>query len=115
MAEIHVFEEFPLRVKVDEVFAQLCDFESWKYWMPWFVSDPTAKMEVSKDKTVVKWKGRVIGEGELKRVTLIENSIMEFEVSITQPKPIKAKVVLTFVQNSELFYNYMSCKYKNWI
>ncbi|MFT6245454.1 MAG: hypothetical protein ACJA0U_003108 [Salibacteraceae bacterium] len=109
MAEIQVFEEFPFRIYVDVVFAQFCDFENWKNWMPWFVSDPTAEMEVSKDKTHVKWKGRVIGEGELKRTSMIQNLSMEFEISVVHPKPINAKIELKFGRNS--FGTMVGCSY----
>jgi hypothetical protein len=78
--------------------ALLSDFSKWSQWSPWYKSEPSAEFLIEgplgEIGSGMKWKGRIIGQGQMNLNQLTENNInidMQFE------KPRKFQTQINFI------------------
>jgi hypothetical protein len=96
MPNIQVTERIAIPEIVEDLFPYFSKLKNWEQWSPWLVSDPGATFIISKDEKSANWKGRSIGEGEVKILSIKENESIEIEIHCLTPTSFDAKVTVSF-------------------
>jgi len=85
---------------IDEVYAIVLDFNTFIEWNPWTEMESEALFEVVQNDPAlgskIKWDGDTIGTGYLKRVNLIENELIESELTFLNPWESTAADIMKF-------------------
>lgn len=84
----------------DEVFDIAVDYNTWTSWSPWLGIDPQAIVSVEGDGvsvgSVYRWKGTVVGEGEIEHVHLKRPDEIDDEIRFIKPFASKSNVRFQF-------------------
>lgn len=74
---------------VDSVFAQIADYNNFKLWNPWSLSDPNATFTVSGTPATVghkyEWNGEKIGKGSLTIDQIVPNEALKAKLAFVEP------------------------------
>ena len=77
-------------VAASKVYPQLCDFNAWKKWTPWYEKDPDQKFEVTGKPCTVghkqEWDGNMeVGKGYAEITELKKNELVRTKLVFSEP------------------------------
>ena len=98
MPKTHVEKSITINAGVEKVKSIITDFNHWKYWSPWLILEPEAKVTVSANGKKQEWDGKRIGSGEM---TIIEEKESIIHYDLTFLKPWKSKATVDFILKTE--------------
>lgn len=76
----------------EEVFRVISNFERWRSWNPWLVTEPEARVEISPGGKAYTWKGKRTGEGSLRIISETAPSAVSLDLVFLLPHKLKAEV-----------------------
>ena len=88
MPSFHVEKSIEIKVSPDIVYKVISDFSNWRFWSPWLVLEPDAKVEVTSGGKHYAWEGKRTGSGEMKM--LEEDPPHRLDIMLTFLKPWKS-------------------------
>lgn len=77
-----------------KIFPIINDLNNWEQWSPWTLAEPTAIINVAKDGKYHDWDGDIIGSGNLKITSEVENQSVVMNLQFL--KPWKSKAITKF-------------------
>ena len=92
MPNMEVNRSIFIKKPVSTVYEQLNDFNHWSSWSPWLIMEPNVELEVSDDGKYYKWKGEIVGSGEMKVTAEKENVWIDYDLTFFTPYKSMAKV-----------------------
>lgn len=92
MPKMHIEKSVKIEKPVSEVYQMLNNFETWKTWSPWLITDPDAKVTIAEDKKSYEWTGPVTGDGNMKIFAEKENERIDMDLTFLKPWKSTAKV-----------------------
>ncbi|EMI21425.1 Bacterial transcription activator, effector binding domain protein [Rhodopirellula maiorica SM1] len=100
MPAFEVSRSIEMAVPPETVFDCVADFGTWTKWSPWLGIDPDAVVTVSDPPNTVgsiyRWKGDVVGAGEIEHLNLDRPRQISEEIRFTKPFKSTSKVGFTF-------------------
>jgi len=85
---------------VEEVFAAIADFNTWKAWSPWLCQEPEARVDISGSPGFEgheqRWDGKRIGAGHMKLTELDRNKKLGYALNFLKPWKSRSTVVFDF-------------------
>ena len=96
MGKFEVERSVLIDVPVEQVFAQVRDFQTWPIWSPWLCAEPACSVEFSADGSEYKWQGEVVGEGSMKVIGELRNQSIDYELEIIKPWKSTSRVSFFF-------------------
>ncbi|MFG0261803.1 MAG: SRPBCC family protein [Novipirellula sp. JB048] len=100
MPAFHVSRSLEIASPPEVVFEYVADFENWTQWSPWLSIDPGAAVTVSADPNSVgsfyRWKGELVGQGEVEHLQLEHARRIEEEIRFVKPFKSKSQVRFLF-------------------
>ncbi|WP_442507968.1 SRPBCC family protein [Novipirellula sp. SH528] len=100
MAAFEVSRSIEIAVPPETVFDCVADFGSWTKWSPWLGIDPNAVVTISDNPnsvgSIYRWKGDVVGAGEIEHLKLDHPRQINEEIRFTKPFKSKSKVDFNF-------------------
>ncbi|GAA4450159.1 SRPBCC family protein [Novipirellula rosea] len=100
MPAFEVSRSIEIAVPPETVYDGVADLGTWTKWSPWLGIDPDAVVTVSENANSVgaiyRWKGEVVGEGELEHLKLDRPRQISDEIRFTKPFKSKSKVGFHF-------------------
>lgn len=78
----------------EKIFPIINDLNNWEQWSPWVLAEPTATINVAKDGKYHDWNGNIIGSGNLKIESEVENQSVVMQLQFL--KPWKSKALTKF-------------------
>lgn len=94
MAKLSVKRSIVIKANASKVKAVVADFHNWPVWSPWLITEPEAEITTQADGKFYQWKGKRVGEGEM-RVT--NETDMQIDYDLTFLKPWKSKNTVQFL------------------
>ncbi len=89
-----------IKSPVDSVFAQVSDYNKFKLWNPWSLSDPKATFTVSGSAATVghkyDWSGETIGKGGLTITEVVPNKSLVAKLAFIEPQVSGADDIWAF-------------------
>ncbi|TWU05601.1 SRPBCC family protein [Stieleria varia] len=105
MPAFHVERSVLIDATPEKVFETVSDYATWTAWSPWLPADRDAKVTVSEDSNSVgsryHWAGPVVGEGEMRHLTLKSPQRIEDELNFLKPHRSKSKVTFEIVPSGQ--------------
>lgn len=92
MPKMNVNRSIQIETSVEKVFENISNFNHWKVWSPWLITDPEATVDVATDGKSYSWKGKRVGEGSMKVTNEKENQWVEYDLEFLKPWKSQAKV-----------------------
>ncbi|SFT43992.1 Predicted transcriptional regulator YdeE, contains AraC-type DNA-binding domain [Lishizhenia tianjinensis] len=99
MPRINVDKSIFIDVKPSEVYEKLMDFNHWKVWSPWTITEKEVVVTVDENNQHYHWKGNLVGEGEMRITGSTPNSSIEVDLNFI--KPFKSKAKVAFIIKAE--------------
>ncbi len=65
MPNIHVTRSIEIKQSASKIFEILSDFNQWRIWSPWLITEPEATSKVAPDGQSHSWEGKRVGEGSM--------------------------------------------------
>ena len=92
MPKMNIKRSITIDQPVDKVYPILNDFNHWTAWSPWIIMEPEAHVKVAEDSKYYEWKGKRLGEGNMKITAEEENSWIDYDLAFLKPWKSQAKV-----------------------
>lgn len=93
-----VSKEQIIAAPIEQVFANILDFNTWNTWSPWTFQEPNAEVGVSGSGNnigdIMKWEGDLIGTGEIEHISKEGNTTLVQEIRFI--KPFKSRSTVQF-------------------
>ncbi|TWU20630.1 Polyketide cyclase / dehydrase and lipid transport [Novipirellula galeiformis] len=100
MPAFHVSRSLEIASPPEVVFDYVADFGNWTKWSPWLGIDPDAVVTVSSNPnsvgSIYRWKGDLVGQGEVEHLHLEPACRIEEEIRFVKPFKSKSKVRFVF-------------------
>lgn len=97
---LNVSRSIVVNKPVDEVYANLADFNHWSTWSPWIIQEPTCPVVVTGEPNELghkqEWNGKRIGKGETVLVEKKENAFLNFDLTFYAPWKSQSKTRFEF-------------------
>ena len=85
---------------VEEVFAAIADFNTWKAWSPWLCQEPDARVDIAGSPGSIgheqRWAGERIGSGHMQLAESNPNEKLGYDLNFVKPWKSKSAVVFDF-------------------
>ncbi|MBN8576731.1 MAG: SRPBCC family protein [Cytophagales bacterium] len=88
MPAFHVQKSIEINSAPEVVYDYLSDFNNWRFWSPWLILEPEAKVTVAPGGKHYAWEGNRTGSGEMK--VMKENPAQRLDLQVTFLKPWKS-------------------------
>ena len=89
MPKYHVQRSIEIDASPQKVFDTIADYGTWTTWSPWLCLEPDADVSVSADSSRVgsnyRWRGELVGEGEIEHLNLVRSELIEDEIRFIKP------------------------------
>ena len=92
MPKFNVSKSTTINAPVEQVFKLLNQFNNWKEWSPWLITEPGATVDVSADGKYYEWEGKRVGSGNMKVTSELENTFVNYDLAFLKPWKSQAKV-----------------------
>lgn len=87
--KIEVRHAVYIKAPVSIIFSELNSWQSFREWNPWREVDPDMQVEIEGPEEMVgsiyRWKGKKVGEGQMKKTFIRPDSLIEYQVIFYQP------------------------------
>ena len=90
MPKMHISKSILIEAAQDKVHSIISDFNQWRPWSPWLISEPEAKVDVEPDGKYYEWTGKRVGAGNM-RITAETNAEIACDLMFLKPWKSKAK------------------------
>lgn len=84
-----ITEKIVINKSSKEVFSFISDFKNWQKWSPWYVLEPNSEVEISGNSSgagsVLRWRGDVIGEGQMTLQDAIDKKSVKLQIEFFKP------------------------------
>ncbi|MGB0366468.1 MAG: SRPBCC family protein [Flavobacteriaceae bacterium] len=94
MPKMNVNKSILIDAAPEKIFPIINDLNNWEQWSPWVLAEPTATINVAKDGKYHDWNGNIIGSGNLKIESEVENQSVVMQLQFL--KPWKSKALTKF-------------------
>ena len=85
MPSINVERSINIKGTTESVFAVLSDFNQWRIWSPWLITESKAEMTVSADGQSYQWQGERVGQGAMALISSEPNQALNLHLKILMP------------------------------
>ncbi len=92
MPKMNIERSTVIDAPAETVYAILNDFNQWRPWSPWLITEPEAKVTVAEDAKSYEWVGKRTGTGNMSITDESENSAIDIDLNFLKPWKSKAKV-----------------------
>ena len=89
---MHIEKSTVIEVPVDKTYSILSDFNHWKIWSPWLITEPEAKVSISDDAKSYEWEGKRTGSGNMSILDESTNQSIDYDLNFLKPWKSTAKV-----------------------
>jgi predicted transcriptional regulator YdeE len=100
MPKIHIERFVTINATAKQVFNLLNDFNKWKVWSPWLITDPDAKVSIADDARFYEWEGERVGCGNMKILNEVEDKAIDFDLNFVKPWKSTAKTAFQLVEEN---------------
>jgi predicted transcriptional regulator YdeE/uncharacterized protein YndB with AHSA1/START domain len=80
-----------INAPIEKVFQTINDFNTWRSWSPWLVTEPDAEVVVAKGGKSYTWKGNRTGSGSMEITSESENQSVNIDLNFLKPWKSYAK------------------------
>lgn len=94
MPKMFVSRLIRIDAPVEQVYAEVRNFETWPKWSPWLIADPGCKLDIQKDR--YSWAGAVCGAGGMAVHEEDQGKSIDYDLVFEKPMRSRAKVRMTF-------------------
>ncbi len=101
MPKMNIVRSTSIESSPEKIFSELNNLNSWKYWSPWLVMEPEAKVDVSNDGKYYEWTGKRVGSGNMKITGEKKNESVKYDLTFLEPWKSEAKVTFDVTPNGE--------------
>ncbi|MGJ8693518.1 MAG: SRPBCC family protein [Thalassotalea sp.] len=101
MPKINAQHSVLINAPIAQVYAILSDFNQWRVWSPWLITEPEAEMTVADDGQSYQWQGCRVGAGAMQKQACQNNSFLHFQLNFLKPWKSTAQVQLELLQVGE--------------
>lgn len=92
----NVSKSIEIEKNIEDVFKTITDFNTWSSWSPWLCQEPDCPVEISGAPSEIghaqKWKGQIIGEGQMSLYNLNSNTSIHYNIEFLKPWKSKSQV-----------------------
>jgi len=92
MPKMQIEKSTVIDAPVEKVYNVLSDFNQWKPWSPWLITEPEAKVTVAEDAKSYEWEGKRTGAGKMAITDESTNHSINIDLNFFKPWKSKAKV-----------------------
>lgn len=92
MPKIHLSRSVQIKAPIEKVYDAVSDFNHWKFWSPWLIQEPEAKVTVADDAKYYEWEGKMVGSGNMNITAEQVNQSVDYDLTFLKPWKSKAKV-----------------------
>jgi len=101
MARMTVIKAIRIEKSAEYVFPLIHDFHNWIHWSPWHVLDDSNNYSVAKDGSFYEWNSKLLGSGNMTRISEVNNETVEFDLLFLKPFRSKSKIIFRVKAISE--------------
>ena len=101
MPSINVERSISIKGTTDSVFAVLSDFNQWRIWSPWLITESKAEMTVSADGQSYQWQGERVGQGVMTLISSEPNQALNLHLTFLKPWKSTAQVQFYLSQQGD--------------
>jgi predicted transcriptional regulator YdeE len=94
MPKTRIEKSITINASVDKVKSVIADFNHWRYWSPWLITDPEATVKVENGGKKQRWEGKRVGVGEM---TVLKETDSVIHYNLTFLKPWKSTATVDFL------------------
>jgi len=94
MPKTRVEKSITVNANVEKVKSIIADFNHWRHWSPWLITDPDANVNVTNEGKKQRWEGKRVGIGEM---TVLSESDSKIHYDLTFLKPWKSQAAVDFL------------------
>lgn len=98
---MNIERSIEIEAPADKVYAIISDFNQWRPWSPWLITEPEAKVTVAEDAKSYEWVGNRTGSGNMSITSESEDSALDMDLNFLKPWKSKAKVRFRLEQNGD--------------
>ena len=85
MPKMHIKKSILINAPVDRIYSIVSDFNHWRPWSPWLITEPEAKVTVAPDAKYYEWEGNRTGEGNMKITAEKANESIDYDLMFLKP------------------------------
>ena len=99
MPKMNISKSIKIDASAEKIFSVISDFNKWRPWSPWLVTEPETQVTISADAKSYEWQGKRTGEGNMK--ILKEEATKSLDVDLNFIKPWKSQADVRFELTEE--------------
>ena len=101
--EYHVRKDIVVNKTIEETFNYVLDFSNWQKWSPWLIMERDAEVIIDGTGTnsSYRWKGKLVGEGEMLHERIITNKQIDQKINFKKPFRSSSKVYWKFTLDQD--------------
>ncbi|MEQ9403627.1 MAG: SRPBCC family protein [Cyclobacteriaceae bacterium] len=92
MPKFNVSKSITIDSPAEKVFEVLSNFNKWKPWSPWLITEPDAKVIVSEDSKSYEWEGKRTGSGNMSITNEEVGKSLDIDLNFLKPWKSSSKV-----------------------
>lgn len=92
MPKMNISRSTVIDAPAEKVFSVISNFNQWRPWSPWLITEPEAKVTVADDAKSYEWEGKRTGSGSMEILEERENEFLDMNLIFLKPWKSKAKV-----------------------
>lgn len=93
MPKMTIIKSIRVMRSAQEVFPLVHDFHNWIHWSPWHILDDANNYKVKDDGTFYEWESKLLGAGQMQRLNVVPNQIVESDLVFLKPWKSKSKII----------------------
>ena len=92
MPKFNVEKSITIDSPAEKVYQVLSDFNQWRQWSPWLITEPEAKVTVTEEGKAYAWEGNRTGSGNMRILDETANRFLNIELNFLKPWKSTSKV-----------------------
>ncbi|MEP1096420.1 MAG: SRPBCC family protein [Cyclobacteriaceae bacterium] len=92
MPKMNIARSILIGAPAEKVYSILRNFDQWRPWSPWLITEPEAKMTIAEDRRSYEWEGHRTGSGNMNLMDESENEVLSMQLNFIKPWKSTAKV-----------------------
>ena len=101
MPKMYISRSVDIQAPADKIYKIITDYNQWRAWSPWLISEPEAKVTVAEDTRSYEWLGTRTGQGNMKILKEEENKSVDMDLIFLKPWKSQADVGFDLSENGE--------------
>lgn len=85
MPKMHISRSITIDAPADKVYSVVSDFNQWRPWSPWLITEPETEVTVAEDGQSYEWKGKRTGEGKMAIRNAEESKSIDYDLNFLKP------------------------------